>query len=96
MRSAYLRPVGTNPKGSRGGIGTDTDDGNYELEIGSSQYASPDMVALCVHIDEIFEYLIAKSDESPIARLLLHSLEETRKRLEKGLDDESLGSGTAS
>ena len=85
MRHAYL----TNSDGiggSRGGgrnstcytIGGDGED--YELEIGQNQYASAEMLALCVYIDEVMEFL--ESCKSPIGYMVYRGIKAEQKRLQ--------------
>lgn len=66
MRGAYLKSSSHNNKGCRGGVGSF--DGDYELEIGNNQNASPQMLALCMLIDEITEHL--KTSESSIGKMI--------------------------
>ncbi len=77
MRHAYL----TNSDGiggSRGGVSGDGED--YELEIGQNQYASAEMVALCVYIDEVMEFL--GSCKSPIGYMIYRGIKAEQKRLQ--------------
>jgi len=77
MRHAYL----TNSDGiggSRGGVSGDGED--YELEIGQNQHASAEMLALCVYIDEVMEFL--ESCKSPIGYMLYRGIKAEQKRLD--------------
>jgi len=66
MRGWYLRSSDEVMGGCRGGVGSKNDD--YDLEIGQSCNADPDMIALCVLVDEVLTYL--KKSDCPIAQLL--------------------------
>ena len=87
MRGAYLVSSNDRNKGRcRGGVGSDYDYGpmpDYALEIGNDCYADTTMMSLCVHIDEIMEYL--ELSRSPIARMLLQSIRQEIKRLDESL-----------
>jgi len=85
MRGAYLKPTDPNSNaGCRGGVGSS--EGDYELEIGQGKHASPEMIALCVHIDEILEYLDSKCSSSPMARMILVSIEKETKKLQESIN----------
>ena len=82
MRGYYLRKSDSSQRGgSRGGVGSDNEYGDYDLEIGNSQNADHEMVALCVMIDEVREFL--KLSSSPLAGLILHKWEEVTKNLKE-------------
>lgn len=83
MRGAYL-VCGNDIGGSRGGVGSG-DSNDYELEVGQNQNASPRMLALCVMIDEIHEFL--RLNKSPLANMILHKWDVETNRLEKTLAD---------
>ena len=81
MRHAYLLPNSQGSDGiggSRGGVSGDGED--YELEIGQNQYASAEMVALCVYIDEVMEFL--ESCKSPIGYMIYRGIKAEQKRLQ--------------
>ena len=90
MRYAYLiRSNGE--RGSRGGVTSGYSGGNeYELEIGQNQNASPELLALCVHADEIMEFL--EKCDSPIGGMILNGIIKETKELEQKLrgDQKSL------
>lgn len=75
MRGYYLYPSDDSRRGlgSRGGVGSK--DCDYDLEIGQLQTCSFDMMALCVHIDEILEFL--NLSDSPISKMILESYRMT-------------------
>ena len=86
MRTSYLRTSGSTIRGCRGGIGAELESGSiaeYALEIGSTCNAALSMLALCVHIDEVLEFLA--SSESSLASLILQSIKEKEKDLGKRL-----------
>lgn len=86
MRYAYLmNSDGERIGGSRGGVTSGHDYGEYELEIGQNQNASPELLALCVHADEIMEFL--EKCESPIGRMILNGITRETKELEQKLQD---------
>ena len=86
MRYAYLmKSDGERTGGSRGGVTSGHDYGEYELEIGQNQNASPELLALCVHADEIMEFL--EKCESPIGRMILNGITRETKELEQKLQD---------
>lgn len=83
MRYAYLmKGDGTN-YGSRGGVTSGYSDSEYELEIGQNQNASPELLALCVHADEIMEFL--ENCNSPIGRMILNGIKKETKELDQKL-----------
>ena len=80
MRHAYLKNNdSSNAGGSRGGVSCI--DGDWELEIGENQYVSVEMLALCVYIDEVTEFL--ESCTSPIAHMIYRGIKAEQKRLEE-------------
>ena len=83
MRYAYLmKSDGERTGGSRGGVTSGHSDGEFELEIGQYQNASPELLALCVHADEIMEFL--ENCNSPIGRMILNGIKkETKELVEK-------------
>jgi hypothetical protein len=83
MRGAYLL-VSNGKNGSRGGVGSNYGNGEYELEIGQSQSASTKMIALCAHYDEIVEHLGASN--SHIGQLILSSIKKEELRLNELYD----------
>ena len=88
MRGAYLRPRSVDRTGgSRGGVGGFWDDRasgpDYELEIGQGQNASPEMLALCAHYDEIMELLDVS--KSPLAAMVKKSITNEAGRLKADL-----------
>ncbi len=86
MRGYYLKKSDSNQRGgSRGGVGADNEFGDYDLEIGNSQNADHEMVALCVMIDEVREFL--KVTPSPLAKLILHKWEDVTADLRKQSSD---------
>ena len=83
MRHAYLTNPGAGGNdigGSRGGVGGDGYETDYELEIGQNQYASAEMLSLCVYIDEVMEFL--ESCKSPIGYMVYRGIKAEQKRLE--------------
>ena len=94
MRHAYLQRsgcLGSDNGGSRGGVTSGYSGGNeYELEIGQNQNASPELLALCVHADEIMEFL--EKCDSPIGGMILNGIIKETKELEQKLrgDQKSL------
>lgn len=84
MRYAYLKRHTPNEGGSRGGVTSGYSGGNeYELEIGQNQNASPELLALCVHSDEIMEFL--EKCDSPIGGMILSGIKKQIKELKEGL-----------
>ena len=80
MRYAYLKRHTPNEGGSRGGVTSGYSGGNeYELEIGQNQNASPELLALCVHADEIMEFL--EKCDSPIGGMILSGIKKETKDL---------------
>lgn len=88
MRSFYLRrnSESGNAGGSRGGVGSNNDFGDYELEIGSSQHASAEMIVFCSMIDEILEHL--KNNPSNIGHLLLTTYKQKVKELSESMQQQ--------
>ena len=83
MRHAYLLPNSQGSDGiggSRGGVSGGGENPDYELEIGQNQYASAEMVALCVYIDEVMEFL--ESCKSPIGYMIYRGIKAEQKRLQ--------------
>jgi hypothetical protein len=78
MRYAYIK-VGNGKNGCRGGVKGQHGDGDYELEVGQSQNASTEMLALCAFYDEVMEYL--KKADSPIGQLLFKAIRTETNRL---------------
>jgi len=76
MRNAYLTKSHY-AGGCRGGVGSDN--GTYELEIASDKNASPKMLALCAHVDEIMALL--ESSTCPLAQMVYNSIKQETKRL---------------
>lgn len=86
MRYAYLmNSDGERIGGSRGGVTSGRDYGEYELEIGQNQNASPELLALCVHADEIMEFL--DNCDSPIGIMILNGIKKETKELDQKLRD---------
>jgi len=83
MRHAYLVSRTHDGGGCRGGVGSDYCE-DYALEIGNDYCADTTMISLCVHVDEIMEYL--ELSKSPMAKMLLHSIHQETKRLDTSLD----------
>lgn len=84
MRYAYLKRHTPNEGGSRGGVTSGYSGGNeYELEIGQNQNASPELLSLCVHADEIMEFL--EKCDSPIGGMILSGIKKQIKELKEGL-----------
>ena len=89
MRDAYIRTKGLAPgETQRGGVGWSHDSnpdsldqlkGEYELEIGEDSNCSISMLALCVHYDEILQYIEQQDD--PLGKLLLQSLRQKEYEL---------------
>lgn len=80
MRGAYLKSSDNCREGGcRGGIGSRYDD--YELEIGNGKNASVEMVALCVHIDEIMSLLELLKTKEPLVYMVLDSMNREKTRL---------------
>jgi len=52
----------------------------YVLEVGTDCNVDLNMVALCIHIDEVSEFLL--NSDSHIARLILKSMKNTKKDIE--------------
>lgn len=77
MREFYLnpKPVGLEHFGARGGVQFDGDGGDYELEIGAKMNASPELIALCAHHDEVLELL--GEVNSPLAAMVVESIKRT-------------------
>jgi hypothetical protein len=88
MRGCYIRTGDSEQSGCRGGVGSGYDGGSdeYALEIGQNCNAELPMVALCSHIDEILEFLNKSKSESPLAYLILKSMKDTEKDLERQLE----------
>ncbi len=93
MRDYYLVDAFTNEQfkeACRGGIREKKGE-NYELEIGHNCYASPEIVALCIFIDEITEFL-SKTD-SAVGQLIYKSYKgkvaEIRDDMGDGGDENS-------
>ena len=88
MRGCYIRTGNSEQSGCRGGVGAEYYDGSggaeYGLEIGQNCNAELPMVALCSHIDEILEFL--NKSESSLAYLILKSIKDTEKDLERQLE----------
>lgn len=84
MRHAYLNKRDDMiDGGSRGGVGGCSPSyagEDYELEIGQDQYASAEMLALCVYIDEVMEFL--ESCKSPIGYMIYQGIKAEKKRLQ--------------
>lgn len=89
MRSYYLNNRHES-SGSRGGVGSGRWDGDYELEIGANQNCSSEMLAFCVHIDEILEHL--ENNGSAIGAMLLGSIKRKREEIDKHLIDSRIDS----
>jgi hypothetical protein len=70
--------------GCRGGVGSGYDSESYALEIGQNCNAELPMLALCVHIDEILEFL--NKSESPLAYLILRSMKDTETGWKRDMD----------
>lgn len=88
MRYAYLMNSNGNGErtgGSRGGVTSRHDYGEYELEIGQNQNASPELLSLCVHADEIMEFL--DNCDSPIGIMILNGIKKETKELDQKLRD---------
>jgi hypothetical protein len=85
MRGCYIRTRDSEKSGCRGGVGSgyDSDSEEYALEIGQNCNAELPMLALCSHIDEILEFL--NNSESSLAYLILKSMKDTEKDLERQL-----------
>ena len=84
MRYAYLKISDSRSEESRGGVTSGYSGGNeYELEIGQNQNASPELLALCVHADEIMEFL--EKCESPIGHMILDGIKKQIKELNQKL-----------
>jgi len=79
MRYAYLKTSDSRNGGSRGGVTSGYCGNEYELEIGQNQNASPELLALCVHADEIIEFL--EKCESPIGGMILSGIKKETKDL---------------
>lgn len=84
MRHCYLKKSG-NMGGSRGGVQGTYDSGDYELEVGSSQHASVEMIAFCAMIDEILEHL--QNNPSVIGHLLLDTYKKKVEELKKSMEN---------
>jgi hypothetical protein len=91
MRFAYLK-ARTSIGGSRGGVSSNRrcngDGDDYELEIGQEQNASPELLALCVHADEIMEFL--EKCDSPIGGMILGGIKKQIKELKGSLYPDTL------
>lgn len=87
MRGYYLNRSANVDRGCRGGVGSKSD-GDYELEIGHAKNCSPEMMAICVHYDEIIEYL-ELNNESSIAIMILRSIKNTTERIYQGFHENS-------
>ena len=86
MRYAYLKISDSRNEESRGGVTSGYSGGNeYELEIGQNQNASPELLALCVHADEIMEFL--DNCDSPIGIMILNGIKKETKELDQKLRD---------
>jgi len=83
MRHVYLRRGLDVESGQRGGV-AEAEGEDYELEIGCNSNASPDMLSLCAHYDEIVEFLVRA--ESPLAMMLCKSIDAERARLRINLE----------
>jgi hypothetical protein len=86
MRGCYIRTGDSEQSGCRGGVGSGRDSEEYALEIGQNCNAELPMVALCSHIDEILEFLNKSKSESSLAYLILKSMKDTEKDLERQLE----------
>lgn len=84
MRGCYIRTMDSEKSGCRGGVGSGDGSEEYALEIGQNCNAAVPMVALCSHIDEILEFL--NKSESSLAYLILKSMKDTEKDLERQLE----------
>lgn len=84
MRHCYLRRSGS-AGGSRGGVQSTYESGDYELEVGSSQHASVEMIAFCSMIDEILEHL--QHNPSAIGHLLLDTYKKKVEELKKSMEN---------
>jgi len=84
MRGCYIQTRDSKTSACRGGVGSGCDDQGYALEIGQSCNAELPMMALCSHIDEILEFL--NKSESSLAYLILKSMKDTEKDLERQLE----------
>lgn len=86
MRHCYLRPSSGNHNGCRGGVlSKDSMGTDYELEIGNDKRASAEMLSLCVHIDEILEYL---KNSTPVGQMIYNSWKAGVEGLEKAVRPE--------
>lgn len=85
MRDAYIRKKGNAQRGTmRGGVGYGTEGRSdawedYELEIGENSNCSIAMLSLCVHHDEIMQYIEQQND--PLGKLLLQSMRRKEQEL---------------
>jgi hypothetical protein len=80
MRNAYLMKSDPDIDICRGGVGyPDCDE--YELEIGHNKNCSAKMLALCVMMDEIEEFLL--TNESKIGKMILRQWHNETDRLQK-------------
>jgi hypothetical protein len=88
MRVYYLRSKSSDGC-CRGGVGSgDKDrDSGFEVEIGGQCHCSSHMMSFMAHYDEIMSYLQLVRDEEPLAAMLLGSLLDTWKKIEKEVAD---------
>lgn len=85
MRYWYLQKSdGTREDGSRGGIRT-KDGEDWSLEIGQSQYATPDLFAIAVLHDEIVEFLELYREKSALAAELHASYLNVKSQIEESI-----------
>lgn len=90
MRHAYLRKTDLDESsGCRGGVTTEDDPAEYELEIGNSCNASCRMLALCSLVDEVEEFL--KMTDSLLAKMILSRWSEEKNRLEGAISHRPAG-----
>ena len=91
MRSHYLlKRSNSSNAGCRGGVRA-PDGETFELEIGGNCFASPAMISIAAHADEIVDLLKKLMPTEPLAGLLLASIHATEDELVTDLANQEKG-----